>query len=60
MIQQICLSRMKAHYHVDFDQPIELVIKAKDCVKFEKAIRVLFDLESIRRIKKAKKLALSS
>ena len=54
MIQQICLSSTKSHEHVNFDEPIELMINAKDYNKFEKIISLLFDEESVRRIKKIK------
>ena len=60
MIQQICLNRVTPHSHVDFDKPMELFINAQDYAKFEKAITVLFDEDSIKRIKKARTAVLSS
>ena len=53
MIQQICISNRKALLRPVFDQPMELVIKAEDLANFEKEIRLLFDKESVLRIKRA-------
>ncbi|MBF0489941.1 MAG: hypothetical protein HQL15_04910 [Candidatus Omnitrophica bacterium] len=54
MIQQICLSRNKTQYEVNLDQPIELVIKVEDYARFKDIIKLLFDKDSIKRIKKVK------
>jgi hypothetical protein len=54
MIQQVCLSEAKAKIEVNFDEPIELVFNVKDYNKFEKIITVLFDQESVERIRKVK------
>ena len=54
MIQQICLSRNRVKEQPDFNMPLELLINAADYQAFEKEIRLLFDRESVERIKKAK------
>lgn len=55
MIQQICLTRHKKQEGwLDFNQPLELIVNARDYRKFEKLIAILFDTESVERIKKIK------
>lgn len=55
MIQQICLTRRKKQEGpLDFNQPLELIVNARDYRRFEKLIEILFDKESVERIRKLK------